>query len=279
MEGVEDVGSALVAHREPAEAGEPGVGPFHDPAMPAQALAALDPTPRDARDDPALAAGAATAGIVVALIGVQLARAAARPASALPDQGRASSIGSSMVLSCTFAAVRRERAGARWHQPGCAACCPACRDRSGSGPVASPPLLPGHPRRRANTGSSRSRSLAATGRAGRGATSPTHRLPASRASAASSSCPSRNPSLAAHLPGGCPICARTGPVNAVRFGTGGRPPHGRGSGGGSRASISAHSASLTRGLAMAAQPPPAAARSKRSPKPDDPGASLPQLRC
>ena len=46
------------------------------------------------------------------------------------------------------------------------------------------------------------------------------------------------------------------PVSAARSGTGGRPPFGRGPGGGSRGSISAHSASLTSGLAMPRQPVP-----------------------
>src|SRR3712207_8440443 len=52
-----DVEPPLVAHREPPEPGEPGQRAFHHPPVPAQALAALDPAPRDPRDDASLAAG------------------------------------------------------------------------------------------------------------------------------------------------------------------------------------------------------------------------------
>jgi hypothetical protein len=86
VEGFEDVGPALVADRQPTEAGEPGERAFDHPAVPAQPFAALDPAPRDAGDDAALAAGAAAAAVVVAFIGVQLARASPRPAGALPDR-------------------------------------------------------------------------------------------------------------------------------------------------------------------------------------------------
>src|SRR5690242_17187617 len=61
-------------------------GYFHHPTVPAQALAALDPAPGDARDDAAPAAGAAAAGVVVGLVGVQLRRAPAGPASRLADR-------------------------------------------------------------------------------------------------------------------------------------------------------------------------------------------------
>jgi hypothetical protein len=65
VEGSEDVRPPLVTDREPAEAGEPGQRAFDHPAVPAQAFAALDPAPRDAGDDAALAAGAAAAGVIV----------------------------------------------------------------------------------------------------------------------------------------------------------------------------------------------------------------------
>ena len=86
MEGVEDVGSALVAHREPAQAGEPGEGSLHHPPMPTQALAAVDPAPGDPWGDAAAMAGLAAAAVVVGLVGVQLARSSARPPRAPPDR-------------------------------------------------------------------------------------------------------------------------------------------------------------------------------------------------
>jgi hypothetical protein len=57
----------------------------NDPAVPAEPLGAVDPAPGDPRDDAALAAGTA-AGMVVALVAVQLARAPAWPAGAPPDR-------------------------------------------------------------------------------------------------------------------------------------------------------------------------------------------------
>src|SRR4051794_34917352 len=82
VERLEDVGPALVADGEPAEAGKPGERAFDHPPVPTQALATLDPASRDARDDAAPAAGAA---VVVPLVGVQLGRALARAPRALPD--------------------------------------------------------------------------------------------------------------------------------------------------------------------------------------------------
>jgi hypothetical protein len=58
-----------------AEAGEPSERALRHPAVPAEALGAVDPAPGNARDDAPLAAGAAAARVVVAFVGVQLARA------------------------------------------------------------------------------------------------------------------------------------------------------------------------------------------------------------
>jgi hypothetical protein len=110
VEGFEDVGPALVADRQPTEAGEPGERAFDNPAVPTQPFAALDPAPRDAGNDAALATGAAATAVVVAFIGVQLSRASPRPAHCRIG-GTASSSGSSMVLSCTFAGVSRKASG------------------------------------------------------------------------------------------------------------------------------------------------------------------------
>jgi hypothetical protein len=79
--------------------------------VPAQALAALDPAPGDARNDAALPAGAAAAGVVVALVAVQLGRAPARPAAALPDRRHGVEHRSSMELSWTLADVSSKASG------------------------------------------------------------------------------------------------------------------------------------------------------------------------
>ena len=84
VEGCPDILPALIADREAAEASEPGQGSLDHPAMAAQALAAVDPAPGDARLDAACATGPAATGIVVSLVSVQLARRSARTASATP---------------------------------------------------------------------------------------------------------------------------------------------------------------------------------------------------
>jgi hypothetical protein len=63
-EGEIDVGAPLLAHGQAAEAAEPRQGAFHHPAVPSQALAALDATPGDAGRDAALAARPADAPVV-----------------------------------------------------------------------------------------------------------------------------------------------------------------------------------------------------------------------
>src|SRR4051794_13536826 len=64
-EGEVDVVAALVADHRPAQARDPGQGTLDHPAILAEALAALDAAPGDARDDAAPAAGTAAAGVVV----------------------------------------------------------------------------------------------------------------------------------------------------------------------------------------------------------------------
>src|SRR5262245_48852710 len=70
----------LVANAEPSLAVQPGQGRLYPPAMPAQPLIALDPLPSDAGGDPSLSQSLAAELIVVALVRMQLLRAAARPA-------------------------------------------------------------------------------------------------------------------------------------------------------------------------------------------------------
>ena len=86
VDGVEDVGPSLVADREPSEAGEPSQGPFDDPAVPAQALGAIDPAPRNPRDDAPSPGRLAAVLEVVPFVRVQLGRPLAGPTGALPDR-------------------------------------------------------------------------------------------------------------------------------------------------------------------------------------------------
>src|SRR5258708_23028519 len=79
-----DLRAQLVTDGEPAEAIEPGQRALHHPAMPSESLARFDAPAGDPRDDAALAAGGATARGVVALVGIQLVRAPARPTASPP---------------------------------------------------------------------------------------------------------------------------------------------------------------------------------------------------
>src|SRR3954447_17058287 len=85
-EGEVDVITALVPDDQPTAAGDPGQRTVDDPSMPAEALAALDPAPGDPGDDAPLPAGAAAAGVIVRLIGVQLLRSPPGPAARLADR-------------------------------------------------------------------------------------------------------------------------------------------------------------------------------------------------
>lgn len=76
-----EFGPSLIANRQAAKASEPGQRALDHPAMAAESFARLDPPPGDTRRNATLAAGQATTGIVVALIGVQLERTPPRPAT------------------------------------------------------------------------------------------------------------------------------------------------------------------------------------------------------
>jgi hypothetical protein len=83
------ISAALVAHRQPTEACEPGQGAFDHPAMASEALARLNAPPRDAGDDATLATGRTTACVIIPFIGVQLGGAPTRPttpARGLPER-------------------------------------------------------------------------------------------------------------------------------------------------------------------------------------------------
>ena len=81
-----DIDASLVADGETPEAIEPGEGAFDDPAIAAETLAGLDAAPGDARRDASLPAGAAAAAMIIGLVRVQLSRPAPRPAALAADR-------------------------------------------------------------------------------------------------------------------------------------------------------------------------------------------------
>jgi hypothetical protein len=114
--------------------------------------------------------------------------------------GTASIRTSKRRLSWMFAALRRRASGMprasvmRWRLE------PARPRSVGLGPVSSPPFWPEQTRCRRKHGSSRWHRPDPDGRAGRDAACPAHRRLASRAAVASTSSPTRSPSLAAAFP-------------------------------------------------------------------------------
>src|SRR5215207_1000933 len=81
-EGVVERVVALVAHEQAAVAVQPGEAALHDPAVPAEPRARLDARAGDARGDAPAAEQRAILAGAVALVGMQLGGAPARPARA-----------------------------------------------------------------------------------------------------------------------------------------------------------------------------------------------------
>ena len=68
---------------EPPGGGQTSLGALHDPAIPSQALAALDAAPSDAIPDPSFVQVLMTARQIIGFVGVKLCRTLAGPAAAL----------------------------------------------------------------------------------------------------------------------------------------------------------------------------------------------------
>ncbi len=81
-----DVGTPLVAHLQPPKAVQTRQRPFHDPSVPAQALARLDAPPGDVSGYALLTECFAAAREVVALVGVQLLGPLSRAAMSSADR-------------------------------------------------------------------------------------------------------------------------------------------------------------------------------------------------
>jgi len=245
-----DVRPAFVPDAQTAQAVEPGQRALHDPPMPPQPLARLDPLAGNARGDPAPAQGLAVAPGVIGFVGVQLGRAAPRAAERAADgrdgvhhrleegaliyvgggqardQGNTLAVGQDVVFAAGLGAVGRVRA--RRGPPflaGTLAASRAARDQS---------IRSWMPNR-----SSRWRW---------------------RASQMPASCQSRrrrqqviplpHPISWGKYSQGRPVLSTNRiPVSAARSETRGRPPLGLGDSGGSNGAISCQSRSVSRGLA------------------------------
>ena len=77
---------AFVAALQSSEPADPFQGAFDDVAVLAQPGGRFDAPPGDARDDPASAEGVSAGLVVVAFVGVQLARPSAGPPDRLPHR-------------------------------------------------------------------------------------------------------------------------------------------------------------------------------------------------
>src|SRR5919204_5380958 len=244
-----DVGPALVADREPTVLGQPSQRPLDDPAMPSQALAALDALARNAHLDVAPPQGPATARNVVRLVRVQLVRAFAGPSTGALDGGNAvqqglkdgglvlvglrehhrerdaAAVDHKGALRARLAAIRRMRAGRRApFFAGMRALSMLARLQSIWS--ASPKRLRRTCCRRAHTPAccqSRKRRQQVT--------------------------PLPQPISSGSISHGMPLLStKMIPVKAARSGTRGRPPLGLGGSGGKSGAIVSHSVSLTNGL-------------------------------
>jgi hypothetical protein len=262
MESLEDVNPAFVPDGEAAKAAEPSQGTLDHPAMPSQALGAVDPAPGDPRLDRASAQRPSAMREIVAFIGMQLGRSPARPSPTLADgrhgidhlleeaavvdvcRGKAQAkrdalgIGDQVALGACSTAVGR--VGARLFAPllaGTLALSTQARLQS---------MAPARPKR-----SSRTRcSFFQTPAACQSRSRRQHVMP------------DPQPISCGSISQGRPLFSTNRmPLSAARCGIGGRPPFGFGRSGGNSGSITAHISSDTRGLAM---PPRTAHSSRRS---------------
>ena len=255
VEGFEDVGSSLVADEEAAETGEPGEGSLDHPAVPAEALAGVEAASGDAGDDAALVTGPAAAWKIVGLVSVQLARSSAGPTPALADrrhrvehrlqhsavvdvgrgqdngEGNAAGIDEQVALAARPAAIGRVRAGA--FAPLFAGTLAASSEHRRQS------IALARPSRSSRTRCSRAQTPACCQSRTRRQQVMPEPQPISRGSI-SQGRPDRSTNRM--------------PVSTARSGSRGRPPFGRGGGGGNKGSSSAHKASGSRGLAMPNQP-------------------------
>src|SRR5215212_6532846 len=251
QEGLMDIGAALIAHRQPTKAVEPGQRALDHPAVTTQALAGVDALARDADPDVSTAQRRAAARDVVALVGVQLPWALAAPPVGLPN--RRDSIEQVLEDDRVVPVGPGQKRGER--DPGAVDHKMALRARFAPirwiRPGEFAPLLAGMLAlsRLARLQSMRS----ASPRRSRRVWCSRSQTPASCQSRSRRQhvTPEPQPSSGGSISQGMPdFRTKMMPVNAARSGTRGRPPLGLGGSGGSRGATNAHSSSLTNSLAM-----------------------------
>ena len=260
MESLEDASAAFIPDGETAETAEPCQGTLDDPAMPPQALGAVDPAAGNPRLDRAPAQRRATMPEVVALVGMELGRSPLRSTNAMADRRhgidhlfeeaavvdvcRAEPDGEWNALSIrNQVALGAGSAAIGWVGAGLLAPLLAGTDAL-STQARLQSMAPARPRR-----SSRTRcSFFQTPAACQSRSRRQHVMP------------DPQPISWGSISQGTPLFSTNRmPVNAARCGIGGRPPFGFGRSGGNSGSIKVHNSLDTRGLAM----PPRTARSSR----------------
>jgi hypothetical protein len=198
--------AALVAPGEAAEPGPPGQRALHDPAVPAQACAALEalagPAARDSpppQGDPTTRQGALSSALSACRLS---GRWRGRPRGRL--SGWRPSLNAVKTLpSGRCAAVRRTVRGRPWRSTPMGRLLPALPRSVGCGPVFAPPLWPGQRRCPRSPGAKRSCLRCLTGPRTLGGGAPPRRPAATRAGAASRARPCHSPSRGAASPKGC----------------------------------------------------------------------------
>ena len=262
MESLEDIGASLIADSQPAEAAEPGQGAFDDPAIPSQALAALDTTPGNPIADPSFGQGITAARLVIGFVGMEFVRTLTGPAPTLMD--RRYSIDQLLEEAAVVNVCRGDPQG-EWDAvgvgddvalgPGAAAV-----GRIGAGFLA--PLFAGTD---ALSTQARLQSIAcAQPKRSSRTRCNLFQMPAACQSRSRRQqvIPDPQPISRGSISQGMPLFSTNRmPVSAARCGSGGRPPFGPGRSAGSSGSRTAHNSSGTRGLAIYPRTAPSYRRS------------------
>ena len=206
-----DVDAPLVADRQPAERAEAGQAALAPSSSGlAEPGAAVDAATCDSGLDVTTGQRPAAAAVITSLVGVQLAGLQAGSAQDCWIGGTAWTTASSVMRSCSVAAVRRPASGM-----------PLAPVRTwrfelgsprlvGFGAAGAPPNLPQPTPCRERRAEIRWRCVVPGGRGAQGGGGPGRRPAASHVAGASTLCRTRNPSPGAASPRECPIAARRG---------------------------------------------------------------------
>lgn len=263
MEGLEDMSAAFVADGEAAEAAEPSQGTLDHPAMPSQALGAVDAAPGDPRLDRASAQYPSALREIVSLVGMELGRSPARPSPTLADRwyGIDHLLEEAAVVDVCRGEPHGKRDALGIGDQVALGACSAAVGRVGTGLLA--PLLAGT---EALSTQARLQSMAPARprRSSRTRGSLVHTPAACQSRKRRQQVmPDPQPISRGSISQGTPLFSTNRmPVSVARCGISGRPPFGFGRSGGSSGSISILNSSDTRGLAMPARTAPSYRRSR-----------------